>query len=291
MAFLPFQRRGRLALPVAAGLTDYQGAVSEPSAAWSVRELLRGLGLASYTFDHVPAADPRFGPHIRHREDSPVLDVSEGFDAYVEACRGTERDGPSEALRKRRRLGRAAQVRFELDDSSPTALATLLSWKTDQHRRSGSLPVFELSWVRELLERLGSTRSAELSGALSTLYADETPIAASLGLRSGPLFHSWVFGFDPAWRKFSPGSVLTIILVEALAGQGVAAFDFGKGREPYKRRFATAAVELGEGTVTVGPVAAARAWIAPKALHAATLTPLRGLVGRLHHRRLFRPPA
>ena len=85
-----------------------------------------------------------------------MLDVSAGFDTYVETSRGTARDGPSEALRKRRRLGRAAEVRFELDDRSPEALTTLLGWKTDQHRRSGSLPVFELAWVRELLERLGA---------------------------------------------------------------------------------------------------------------------------------------
>lgn len=290
VAFVPFQRRGSRALPVAPGVTDYQGAVSEPNAAWSARELLRELGLDSYTFDHVPAADPRFAPYVRYSEHSPVLDASAGFDAYVEACRGTARDGPSEALKKRRRLARAAEVRFEVDDPSPSALATLLGWKTDQHRRSGSLRAFELAWVRELLERLRSTRTAELSGVLSTLYADETLIAANFGLRSGPLLHSWVFGFDPGWRKVSPGSILTITLVEALAAHGLETLDLGKGREPYKRRFANDAVELGEGAVTVGPVAAARAWVGPKALHAATLTPLRGPAGRLYHRRLFRPP-
>lgn len=286
-AFFPYERRGRRALPIGVGLTDYQGAVSEPGAVWSAPKLLRSLGLGSYEFDHVPTSEPHFLAHVRQRAGSPVLDLSAGFDAYVESCRGTERDGPSEALRKRRRLERAASVRFELDDRSPEALSTLLGWKTEQHRRTGSLPVFELTWVREVLERLLATRSEEITGMLTSLYADDALIAAQLGLRSGRLLHSWVLGFDLAWAKSSPGSVLTIALAEALAAEGIHTYDFGKGREPYKRRFANAAVELGEGAVTVGTVAAARAWVGPKAMRAAYRTPLAGPVGRLHHRRLF----
>ena len=286
-AFFPYERRGRRGLPIGVGLTDYQGAVSEPGASWSAPELLRSLGLGSYTFDHVPTSEPHFLAHVRQREDSPVLDLSARFDAYVESCRGTERDEPSEALRKRRRLERAAKVRFELDDRSPEALSILLGWKTEQHRRTGSLPVFELAWVREVLERLLATRSEEITGMLTSLYADDALIAAQLGLRSGRLLHSWVLGFDLAWAKSSPGSALTIALAEALAAEGIHTYDFGKGLEPSKRRFANAAVELGEGAVTVGTVAAARAWLGPKAMRAAMATPLAGPVGRLHHRRLF----
>jgi CelD/BcsL family acetyltransferase involved in cellulose biosynthesis len=287
VAFFPFEPRGRRALPIGPGVTDHQGAVSEPDAPWSVPGLLRGLGLTAYAFDHVPTADPRFAPYARRRAASPVLDLAGGFDAYVESCRGTERDGPSEALRKRRRLGRAAEVRFEPDDASPDALESLLGWKTEQHGRTGSLPVFEIPWVRGLLERLRTTRGPDVSGMLSSLYADDELIAANFGLRSGPLLHSWVFGFDPAWRKHSPGSVLVIALAESLPGLGIHVYDFGKGSEPYKQRFATTSVELGEGSVTLGAVPRAREWLETKAVHAAFRTPLGGAVGRLRQRRLF----
>ncbi len=288
VAFFPFERRRRRALPIGVGLTDYQGAISGTGTSWSASELLRALGLASYSFDHVPTAEPHFAGHVRARESSPVLDLSGGFEAYVGSSRGTERDGPREAIRKRRRLERAAHVRFEVDDRSAEALGTLLRWKSDQHRRTGSLPVFEISWVREVLERLLATRTQSLSGVLSSLYADGTLIAANLGLRSGPLLHSWIFGFDPHWGKSSPGSILTIALAEALPEQGIEAYDFGKGREPYKRRFANAAVELGEGSVTVGPRSAALAWLGRKAIHASYRTPLGSSIGRVRDRRLFR---
>jgi CelD/BcsL family acetyltransferase involved in cellulose biosynthesis len=287
LAFLPFERRRRRALPVGPGLTDYQGSISQPDASWPATELLSRLGLTSYSFDHVPTTEPHFLRHVRHRTSSPVLDLAGGFDAYVKEARGTERDGPSEALRKRRRLERAAEVRFEPDDQSPEALATLLGWKSEQHRRTGSLPVFEIPWVRDVLERVRETRSEELTGMLSSLYADGALVAANLGLRSGRLLHSWVFGFDMSWAKFSPGSILTIAMAEALPALGLEAYDFGKGPEPYKRRFANKFVELGEGAVTVGPRAGVAAWVRPKALRAAMATPLAGPIGRLHHRRLF----
>jgi CelD/BcsL family acetyltransferase involved in cellulose biosynthesis len=89
------------------------------------------------------------------------------------------------------------------------------------------------------------------------------------------------------WGKFSPGSILTIALAEALPGEGVDAYDLGKGREPYKRRFANAAVELGEGAVVLGRLTAASDWLGPKGPHAAYRTPLGRPLGRLRDRRRF----
>jgi CelD/BcsL family acetyltransferase involved in cellulose biosynthesis len=286
-AFLPYERRRRRALPVGTGLTDYQGAVSESDSSWSPSEALRALGLRAYVFDHVPAADPCFRPYVRHGEDSPVLDHPGELAVYLEECRLAGRDGPREALKKGRRLARAAEVRFELDDRSPGALATLLAWKTEQHRRTGSFPVFELPWVVEVLERLRDTRANGFAGVLSGLYADDELIAANLGLRSGSLLHSWVLGFDRRFARLSPGSILLLALFEAMPEHGLRRFDFGKGREPYKRRFANGAVELGEGAVTVGPLAAASNWLRPKAMRLAMATPLAGPIGRRHHRRFF----
>jgi CelD/BcsL family acetyltransferase involved in cellulose biosynthesis len=61
-----------------------------------------------------------------------------------------------------------------------------------------------------------------------------TPVAVHFGMRSGTV-HSYLDGgFDPALGRWSPGTVLTSMVLRHLADEGASHFDFLGGRDPYK---------------------------------------------------------
>jgi CelD/BcsL family acetyltransferase involved in cellulose biosynthesis len=48
--------------------------------------------------------------------------------------------------------------------------------------------------------------------------------------------YAYLSGLDPAWARFSPGSVLLLQLVEDAVAEGLLELDLLRGREPYKYR-------------------------------------------------------
>jgi CelD/BcsL family acetyltransferase involved in cellulose biosynthesis len=253
MGFFPFHvGRTRVARPVGRKLADYQGAILDPAVDWDAADLIRLCGLRAYSFDHLVATQAEFRPFFDAIDQSPVLDLADGFDAYLRGQRGTGRGGPQEAQMKRRRLERRFDVRFELHEPDARALQTLLQWKSEQYRRTGVFDTLSRPWVVEVLERAHRTQTDEIAGVLSCLYADDALIAAHLGLRSGQLLHSWFPAYDVRFSKYSPGSVLLLAVAEAGPAHGIRTFDLGKGAEPYKLRFANASVSVGVGSVEAG---------------------------------------
>lgn len=69
------------------------------------------------------------------------------------------------------------------------------------------------------------------------LSVEDTPVAYWIG----SLFHSNFYpgstGYDPAFRKYEPGTVLFLAMVEDLCKSGVKFLDFGFGDALYKQRF------------------------------------------------------
>jgi CelD/BcsL family acetyltransferase involved in cellulose biosynthesis len=49
--------------------------------------------------------------------------------------------------------------------------------------------------------------------------------------------HYYLGGFDPAWDRFSPGSLLIQYALEFAREAGDSCFDFLRGAEPYKYRW------------------------------------------------------
>src|SRR6185312_518268 len=129
--FFPFQRgRWRAGWPVGYRICDYQGVVVGAGAAWDAKELIQACGLKAWEFDHVSAAS-RFQPFGRTRTESPFMDVSRGFDAYVRERRDAGVGEIVAAQRKMRKLEREqGQLRFEPHAADPEALATLMRWKS-----------------------------------------------------------------------------------------------------------------------------------------------------------------
>ena len=106
-------------------------------------------------------------------ERSPIIDLSNGFDAYYEKL-GTQAPqlSATPTERKARKLEReAGELGFVADSDDITAFRSLLAWKSAQYRRTGQFDIFAWSWVTGLIEALFSTRGGYFSGLFSVLYA------------------------------------------------------------------------------------------------------------------------
>jgi hypothetical protein len=82
------------------------------------------------------------------------------------------------------------------------------------------------------------------------LWCAEKPVAYVLGYQGGGYYHYNSVGYDPQMAKFSPGTVMLLLVIEDLMKHDhPGKLHFGEGEEEYKRRFGTA--ETGVANVTV----------------------------------------
>ncbi|MCX5335301.1 MULTISPECIES: GNAT family N-acetyltransferase [unclassified Streptomyces] len=251
-AFFPYQRSvtgvGRA---VGLGVSDAQGLVHRPGFAWDAQELLRACGLAVWEFDHLVEGQEAFAVGATGSFPSPVMDVDQGYEAYLAHLRSHAPKFTRTTLAKERRLGRdAGEMRYVHDERDPAALRTLMGWKSAQYRRTGRSDRFAHEWITHLAERLFHTRSDPFAGILSVLYAGGKPIAAHFGLRTERVLACWFPAYDPAFSKYSPGLVLHLRMAEAAAADGIAYLDLGRGQKEYKDSLKTREITVSEGWVT-----------------------------------------
>lgn len=243
--FLPFQKRGALLQPMAAPLSDFHGLIT--ASGLSVSRLL----------PHLPGVRrARFGGLVRPSgEDLPGLaprqamaaDLSHGFEAYL-ACR----DG--RFLKDKRRRRRALErdhgpLRFSLAPATLDDVAMIVERKRAQIARTHQYDVFACGWTVSLLERLVDASAEDFGLRTATLRAGGQLIAAELGLLSGGRHHLWFPVYDPAFARYSPGALMTLDTLEALAGSGVTRVDFGVDADSYKRDFADPVETVFEGLI------------------------------------------
>ncbi len=85
---------------------------------------------------------------------------------------------------------------------------------------------FHLSAAAALLDQ-GALR-------LYTLHCAGQMIAVHYGFTQQSRSYFYLGGFDPAWERYSPGTVLIGHAIETSVHEGARAFDFLRGREDYK---------------------------------------------------------
>ncbi|MGH4022956.1 MAG: GNAT family N-acetyltransferase, partial [Pseudonocardiaceae bacterium] len=266
--FFPFeQRRFGYGEPIAAGLTDCQGLVHAPDTDWDPQQLLRACGLSVWTFDHLVDGQKPFEPYQVMRAPSPIMDLEQGFDAYVATLRSRSPQLIRNIAYKRRKLAReVGAVRFVYDSRDHAALRTVRSWKSDQYRRTGRSDRFTWPGVTELVENLLDTRGTAFRGVLSMLYAHDQPVAGFFLLCSDDVVVDWFPAYNPVFGKYSPGLLIRLQVAEAAAGAGVRYLDMSRGaRDVYKQRFKSRDLVVAEGRVLRCSPAAAWHWarIAP----------------------------
>jgi CelD/BcsL family acetyltransferase involved in cellulose biosynthesis len=251
VGFLPFQRTGwAVGRPVGWPLCDFQGAIVSPEVDWDPVEMVRTCGLSVWEFDHLLVEQARFAPHHVARADSPYIDLSGGFDAYVAERRRAGSALMTQVLRKARKAERElGSLRFEAHADDPAVLATLIAWKRAQYQRTDARDVLGYRWVRALIERILARRDPAFRGLLSALYVGDRLAAVHLGMRSRRTLHWWFPAYDRELEEYSPGLLLLVEIARAAPSLGVARIDLGKGMERYKRSLMSGAIPLAEGSV------------------------------------------
>lgn len=88
--------------------------------------------------------------------------------------------------------------------------------------------------TREMLR--AAARKQALRACL--LYVAERPIAFAAGFLSNKTLYGTFTGYDPEFKKYSPGvqSLARLIEESFEPGEGILRFDAGSGDPPYKRR-------------------------------------------------------
>ncbi len=254
--FLPFQRRGGLIQPLGAPLTDYHGIIGRPGVEIDLAEVVRDLGAARFRFNGLKTGA---APKGAAAHQAVVADLSNGFDAYVEARRAA---GHGDFFKdKRRRLKNLerdhAPVAFSFGGGDHAALDFILELKRDQLRRDGQHDVFDCGWTERLLRTLLDHPDPDFGARIAVLRAGDAIVAAEIGLISGGAYHLWFPVYDPAYARYSPGQLMTLETLRAASELGVASVDFGPAGETYKRAFADAGETVYEGDILSSPMVAA----------------------------------
>ncbi len=277
VAFFPFERHGKIGRPLGIKLCDFQGIVRTPEVVIDVRELLAGCGLTVWKFDHVVASQPEFQDWHLRIEDSPYIDLSHGFEAYVAERKNAGVGSLSETRRKYRKFEREiGPLRFAWHAPDSEAFNTLLEWKSAQRKRTGTFDALQFEWVTQTLAAIREIHSEDFGGVFSTLHVDDTLVAVFLGMRTKTVLHKWFSAYNVELSKYSPGHLLSLAIIEEAAKQGLQRIDLGRGEDAYKRSLNSGSNLVGEGAVDLNPLRhmTRRCWY--QICHQIRNSPLRG---------------
>ena len=206
VGFFPFQR-GRLNIgkPVGGKLSDYHGLVAASDAEAQPRDVIRQCRLAGWDFDHL-VAQSAFEPFVITREESPYLDLSQGYEAYCQGRRAAGSDVVAKTNQKARKCEREnGAMTFEYDCGDDRLFQQLREWKSAQYKRTGLADVFAFPWTVRLLDHLRQNQNEGLSCPLSVLRVAGRPACIALSLRSRDVLHCWFIAYEPELAPYSPG--------------------------------------------------------------------------------------
>ena len=251
VGFFPHQRSfNGMGKPVGGPLSDYHGVIAWADSEWEIGPLMRAANLSVLVFDHLIGNTQKFDPHVISRVVSPQIDLSSGYEQYVqEKC-----NAGSDYIRKTETLARKlareiGELHFTLHESGNDVIMQLIEWKRSQYQRANLTDAFEVTWTGNLLRRISQTKSTGFAGVCSVLRVGDRIAAIHLGMRSTSVLHYWFPAYDPEFGKFSTGIILLLRIAKTLADSGMKAIDLGKGESQYKSRLMTRSVEIMEGYI------------------------------------------
>lgn len=252
VGFLPFQRsRFGVGGPVGGRLCDVAGAFVKPGVPWSAEALVRGAGLRMLRLPGVPSSMTAFHAFQQGETAAPILDLSDGFEAYRRQRIDSGSSMMSQIERKGRGLTRdLGPWRFEWHTDDDTVFETLMSWKAAQRRETRTPNVLGLDWARAFVERLRRLDGEGFAGVLSALWVGDTLAAAHFGIRTRSVLHYWIPAYNHELGRYSPGLLTLMELARAAADRGIQRIDLGSGEERYKARAASSSLDMSAASVS-----------------------------------------
>ncbi len=251
IGFFPYQSaNGVVAEPVGGRLSDYQGIIGLPGRRWDHAAILDACGLKIWDFDHLLATQAPAEIYRRIDDISPILDLSDGYEAYLAERKQAKARRVDQFRRKARKFEReVGALEVELYSRDEAAFARVIEWKNAQCRRTGVVEFLDWEWTQGMLREIWRRDSETFAGMLTVIRVDGDIAAAHFGMRSRTVCHWWFPTYNRRYGKYSPGGILLLKLAEAVAAQGMTVVDLGKGDDAYKPSFANGRIALVEGSV------------------------------------------
>jgi CelD/BcsL family acetyltransferase involved in cellulose biosynthesis len=237
------------AWPVGAPLCDLQALVAEPGLKADPRAIVRALGVRRFDFTQLLGSDTAFAPCVQGAQQSYVIDVSSGWEAWIEARKAAGSGLFKDLGKKRRRLERAfGPLRFTALSRNPADLDQLMAWKSQKFVRTRQTDLFAAGWPRALMHDLLQGEREGADGGLFTLHAGDRLIAAHLTLVGADVINGWINAHDDGAEEGSPGLLLFEDLIRWMDGR-YRELDVGPVDYGYKSRFTDVLRPTGHGFV------------------------------------------
>jgi len=84
---------------------------------------------------------------------------------------------------------------------------------------------------------------------LSSLCVDGKLAAGELNLEHGRTLHGWITAYDETFYKYSPGNLVTQLILEDMPSYGLDYYNSGIGGDHYKKYISNVRSTLGVGTL------------------------------------------
>jgi CelD/BcsL family acetyltransferase involved in cellulose biosynthesis len=200
-------------------------------AGWSDIDLLalsglRADGVLAACGAQIVAADPS-------RLAAPYVDLDLGLGRHRSIERRMKRLAAHGPLRLEAVAGASARR-----EAAEQALAFKREWLRRRRSYSASLSDADVVACVLALAEKGVLRAHRL-------WAGARLCAVEIGLRREGAYCSLIGAYDADLAEGAPGHVLTVMLLPALAAEGIRRFDFLPPADPYKLAFATGATAMG----------------------------------------------
>ncbi len=249
-----------LARPVGAPMSDHQGMVHETGFAIDAAKVLAAAEIGALPFSGWNITDDAWQTHCTHFEDTQLLDISNGSEAYL----ATQKQTHHKYFKKMRQRARAVvrdhtSANFMVCPNDPELFEQLMHWKHEQYARTGKLNVLEISWIDGLLRQIYQQKDPDFQALLCGYQIGGKWAAAELGLLAGGVYHSWIAAYDHAFSRVSPGLLLLHGVIEQAETLGITQIDLGRGHDHYKKYYASTNRPLAAGCMMQnGPAATQR---------------------------------
>jgi CelD/BcsL family acetyltransferase involved in cellulose biosynthesis len=239
------------ARPLGGPLGDHHGLIARPGCTIDLVDLLRRAGVGVYDFHGALGTQAAFKSSAAFTDGSWVMDLSKGYDAFVEARSAIEPKAFRNIRSRRRKIDEAGAV-FRLRDDRDGVFERALKWKSAQYVASRHFDVFSVSWTRNLLSRLISDPQPGCAGLISSLEIGGELAAIHVGMRSADVLHYWFPVYDPEFSKFGPGLALLMEICHAVSEDGVSEVHLGPGDYDFKAHLSSWQMPLVSGYAGAG---------------------------------------
>lgn len=251
IGFLPVQQsHNHIALPLGGPICDYQSLIALPGHKFDMRLALDALNVQRIDFTGLLDAHGCCAPHIKSQDSGMIVDISNGWEAYQENRRNA---GSSVLKRTRKKFKKmkseCPNVTFEAFTNNRSDFDTLMQWKRDQWKRTKSIDVMSKPWVSQVISDSFDMSEHGFGGELFTLKADGELVAALYALKLDKVLHAWFVGYSRDYETYSPGLILFVETLRAMAEEGYETLDLGGGEYRFKHSLSTEIRSAGPGFI------------------------------------------